>query len=219
MGAWSTDILGSDDALDALGTISDIIGQEELYPLNFETQERRDEIRDALNKHQIAVVSKTTDQLDCIILPTVYMACGARIPEGIKRRALAACDAEIEDCKTKNTVGWVNPRERISYLEAHKNAILNFQPGEPVQTPTTGLFQKMSEHAEKKPVSDSMTFLLSPLANTTVLDDEKNALREKLSRDNLMRPVQLTDREIYVLVTLYNEAMDSINDAYGSQIA
>ncbi len=143
MGWWSETILGGDEPLDELGTISDIIGIENLYPIGRWKEDFRSGTRQALEKGMPALVAEAEKrEQDCYatiyvqVLATVCMAAGATIPDRLLEMAREA-GADDTWAKTDS--------DRAACIENYLKALDDYRPGEPRVLAEEGLFEAMNK--------------------------------------------------------------------------
>lgn len=131
MGTWSTTILGSDTALDAICQLADLIGMDEgsddlyLYPLpDHDDTVRIKLIRIHLESNPDKVMNGQFDPFDYPIIACAYICSGATMPLGLREKALQSCQDQLRDLSS-----WDDPDERRAVLERHIGLLGSHEPG------------------------------------------------------------------------------------------
>ena len=134
MGAWSTTILGSDNAYDILADLDAVMGLDNLW---FDHPHLVKPALEAVPETQwLAFLAQHHDpDRAAQVLAYAHVTKGAVLPASLAERGIAGCRAEDPEAE-----GWNDPAERQGHLDALANAIAHYD-GTPVVLPEEGLFE------------------------------------------------------------------------------
>lgn len=140
MGWFGTDVFGGDTPMDELNTIEDVIGVENLYPVD--AIEDKDKVADGLMRHKAVLLQELNNKkgweqsIAIQVLAATFMAVGAPFPAGLRVRAINAA---------KNDEWGREDSERFADMNDFAVAVQNYDNKTPTVLNHEGLFQKIAK--------------------------------------------------------------------------
>ena len=110
MGAWSTDIMGSDDALDVADTFEDEFGESGVVPA-----EKSEELAASLVEGY--QTNATT------VVAWKVMERHSPMTASFKAAVIKGLEEEIAEVSGDNSMGWGNPEERVEHLKGFRDLV------------------------------------------------------------------------------------------------
>lgn len=150
MGAWSTTILGNDDALDSMAELGNLIGIREPHDWSADPAFTKS-LLELTPVEQIITFIEGSSNLGIAAQSVAYMHMdvGAMFPQRLRNLAMQACD-------TENVDGWSDPGERRRRLTEFMTMIAQYDNKTPTRPETEGLWQKIFENmASSEPEAGS----------------------------------------------------------------